>query len=149
MKPIGRQWASGLSLLLSAIRFFTSSAAQSRNGSPSLKPAPTLKKVALGGPPFAAGVGAGVPGSSRVAAAAWAPPVFLPLSQMPDKSGFPSADLGVGAVRSGCPAGVLGTRGLGVEGHFADIGGLPIACTAITPTASIKVFTQASTRSNA
>jgi hypothetical protein len=64
---------------------------------------------------------------------------------MPDKSGFPSAVLGAGAVRSSCPAAVLGTRGDGVEGHCAETTGVSKASAAITPTASIKVFTQAST----
>jgi hypothetical protein len=132
MKPIGKQWASGLSLLLSAIRFCTSSAAHSLSGSPSLKPAPTLKKVAFGGPPFAVGAGAAVPGRPSVAAPPRPPPVFLPLSQMPDKSGFPSAVLGAGAVRSSCPAAVLGTRGDGVEGHCAETTGVSKASAAIT-----------------
>src|SRR4029453_16222269 len=43
----------------------------------------------------------------------------LSVSQMPEKSGFPSGVLGVGADRLGFPSGVLGTFAVGYFNHWA------------------------------
>ena len=112
MRPIGRQSASGLSFWFSARRFFTRSAAQGVNGSPSLNPAPTSRNVATGGP-SAGGVGAG-------AACPRCPPAARTLVHMPDRSGLPSANFGAGAVRFGLPSGVLGVFAAGYGGHCAE-----------------------------
>src|SRR5437867_12124958 len=111
MLPMGRQCASGLSLLLSAIRFFTTSAAHGCSGRPSLNPAPTSRNVATGGVPGGGGGGGG--GGAGVAAAPCAPCPRCPagglmLDQIPEKSGFPSAVLGGGPLRFGFPSGPLG-----------------------------------------
>src|SRR5215510_329180 len=143
MKPIGRQCASGLSLLLSAMRFFTRSSAQGWRGRPSGKPAPTLKKVALGGPAFGAAAWPRLAGGGAFKSAPRAPRcgmfVLRPLSQIPDRSGFPSAVLGVGAVRSGLPSAVLGTPRVGYKGHCAAIGSAA-AKTAMRPTSFTALF---------
>src|SRR5438093_5269032 len=105
MNPIGRQRASGLSLLLSAMRCFRTPAAQGVSGRPSLNPTPTLPKLASGissSDTFGGG-GAAAPRPRP------APPVAHGFAQTPDRSGLPSAVLGAGAVRFGCPACVLGT----------------------------------------
>src|SRR6478672_10349945 len=99
--PIGRHTASGLSLLLSSMRFFNSSAAHGRSGRPSLNPAPTFRNVATTGVPAGGSSGA-----------APRPRPGKPL-HTPEKSGLPSAVLGAGAFRSGLPSGVLGTSGDG------------------------------------
>src|SRR3984893_18596085 len=99
MNPIGRQFASGLSLLLSAMRFFTSSAAHGCNGRPSLNTYPTVPKVASG------------TWSSETSGAAGAAPLAAVVGirtfrHTPDRSGLPSVVLGVGAVAGvGGPAG--------------------------------------------
>src|SRR5262245_51490938 len=100
MLPIGRQCASGLSLLLSAMRFFTSSAAHDWMGNPSGNPRPTLANVATGGVPGGGGGGggAGAPPWPRC------PAGTLTFSQIPDKSGFPSAAFGAGAFMLGFPS---------------------------------------------
>src|SRR5262245_19591336 len=95
--PIGRQTASGLSLLLSSMRFFSNSAAHGRSGRPSLKPVPTFLNVATTGVPGGGSSGAAprpLPGNPR---------------QTPEKSGLPSVVLGAGAFNSGLPSAVLGT----------------------------------------
>src|SRR5438105_947815 len=48
----------------------------------------------------------------------------LPLSasHMPDRSGLPSAVLGAGAPRFGCPLGILGTPAVGYFSHCAPRG---------------------------
>src|SRR5262245_60413204 len=104
MLPIGKQCASGLSLLLSAMRFFTRSAAHVCRGRPSLNPAPTLRNVATGGVPGGGGGGGGggCPGC---------PAGCLIFCQIPERSGFPSAVLGAGAARFAFPSGPLGTPG--------------------------------------
>src|SRR5436190_22812043 len=100
MNPIGRQCASGLSLLLSAIRFLTRSAAHGWKGSPSGKPWPALPNVATG----IAFAGGGVAGAAapRPPPPRWPPPP--PAAQIPLRSGLPSAVLGAGAVRFGLPS---------------------------------------------
>src|SRR5438876_6323393 len=70
--PIGRQCASGLSLLLSAIRCFTNSAAHGWYGAPPGSCAPMLPNTDADGPaggPGAATGGAGAPPASGGAAA--------------------------------------------------------------------------------
>src|ERR1700733_2722859 len=118
--PIGRQCASGLSLLLSATRCLCSSAAQGWNGKPSGKEEPMFqnalfltrarKSSLVFKPekisPFAAG-------AFEFAAAAGAGAGARKFSQMPVRSGFPSAVLGVGALRFGFPSAVLGMPGVG------------------------------------
>ena len=149
MMPIGKQCASGLSLLLSATRFFTRSAAHGWYGAPpgvcppmspkTLPPgrAPAVPGAAVpagGGPPprapggglLADGGAAGAGGS----APAWplgisgpAPrprPPALAMSQTPDKSGLPSANFGAGAFMSGFPSAVVGAPGY--LGHCANTG---------------------------
>src|SRR5215831_1597299 len=108
MLPIGRQCASGLSLLLSAMRFFTSSAAHGCSGKPSLMPAPTSRNVASGGVP-----GGGGGGGAGFAPCPRCPAGGLLFCQIPERSGFPSAVLGAGAVRFGFPSGPLGTASVG------------------------------------
>src|ERR1700730_14870155 len=116
--PIGRQCASGLSLLLSATRCLCSYAAQGWNGKPSGTEEPMFQNAlfltrarkssfvfkpekispfAAGAFGFAAGAGAGA----------------RKFSQMPVRTGFPSAVLGVGALRFGFPSAVLGMPGVG------------------------------------
>src|SRR5438876_5378095 len=92
--PIGRQCASGLSLLLSAIRCFTSSAAHGWYGAPPGSCAPILPNTdpegPVGGPGAAAG-GAGVPAAGGAAARGGGS-----APHTPDKFGFPSAVRGGG-----------------------------------------------------
>src|SRR2546428_569747 len=111
MLPMGRQCASGLSLLLSAIRFFTTSAAHGCSGSPSLNPAPTSRNVATGGVPGGGGGGGG--GGVAAAPCPRCPAGGLMFDQIPERSGFPSAVLGAGPARLGMPSGPLGTPGVG------------------------------------
>src|SRR5215813_11800904 len=107
--PIGRQCASGLSLLLSPIRFFTRSAAQGWYGAP---PCVLLPILPNGDPPPppprpprpAAGGGAF---GSRV------------ISHTPDKSGLPSAIRGTGAFESSFPSAPNGTAAAVYFGHCA------------------------------
>src|SRR5712691_8169754 len=87
--PIGRQCASGLSLLLSAIRCFTRSAAHGWYGAPPGSCAPMLPNTDADGPaggPGAATGGAGVPASGDAAARGGDS-----VCHTPDKFGFPSA----------------------------------------------------------
>src|SRR5437016_6708905 len=115
MMPMGRQCASGLSLLLSAIRFFSRSAAHGVSGNPSLKVEPMFRNVASGGPEEGWGGG----GAPRC-------PVGAP-RQTPEKSGLPSAVFGAGAARFGSPPGVLGTMDAGYGGHCAKSDGDRVA----------------------
>src|SRR2546425_9585479 len=110
MTPIGRQCASGLSLLLAARRDFTSSAAHGCSGRPSLTFAPTSRNVVTGGPLENEGAGTG-----RVPPPA-GPSCPSPRIQLPEKSGLPSAVRGGGAVKAGLPSGVLGTPAMGYGG---------------------------------
>src|SRR3984893_13221235 len=113
MRPIGRQCASGLSLLFPALRVFTSSAAHGCSGRPSLTFAPTSRKVVTGGPTENEGAGpASVPPPAG-------PSCPSPRIQIPERSGLPSAVRGAGAVKSGLPSGVLGTPAVGYVGHCA------------------------------
>jgi len=52
-------------------------------------------------------------------------------AQIPDKSGFPSAERGNGAVRSGFPSGVRGVLGIGWLIHCAPTGALTATTTDI------------------
>src|SRR5580658_4047951 len=114
MRPMGRQCASGLSLLFSDLRLFNRSAAQGLSGSrPSLNPAPMLKKVAAGGPSDAGAGGGGGGGAPSTGGTGGGPPrparPMLPrlFSQIPERSGCPSAVLGAGPSSFGFPSGVL------------------------------------------
>ena len=128
MWPIGRQCASGLSFMPSAIRFFLSSAAQGCIGAVlSGRFVPMSKKVASGGRSAGTGGGASPPRPR---------PPPPPASQMPDKSGFPSAVLGVGAVRLGFPSANLGILGVVKVGHCANTDGDIAATTAINTDAN-------------
>src|SRR5262249_59626980 len=117
MNPIGRQSASGLSLLLSASRCFCSSAAHGRSGIGSLSPYLIFQN--------------GVMITGIVPSARGEPPVPDTLSvrgnvmtfcHRPERSGLPSAVLGVGPLRFGLPSAVLGTPGVGYAGHCAVSG---------------------------
>src|SRR5881397_3746325 len=123
--PIGRQCASGLSLLKSAIRPFTSSAAQGLNGRPSLNPEPLSRndagaissRDAFGGE--AAGCAAfAAPPPPRKLFRVWSAGGRT-ICQIPERSGLPSDVRGAGASRLGCPLGNLGTLGVGRDGHCA------------------------------
>jgi hypothetical protein len=46
--------------------------------------------------------------------------LVLSASQIPEKSGLPSAVLGVGAPKFGTPLGVFGTPAVGYCSHWAD-----------------------------
>src|SRR5262245_38498895 len=116
MNPIGKQCASGLSLLWSAFLFFIRSAAQGWNGKSSLKPRPALPNVAIGIPSGGSGGTAGAPAPATRCPP---PPPATRLPQMPDKSGLSFAILGVGLSRLGLPSAVLGTFGAGYAGHCA------------------------------
>src|SRR5438093_3998167 len=98
MMPIGRHEASGLSLLLRAVRLASTSFAYGVSGRPSLNVDAMSRKVASGGVP-GGGSGGGAP---RRPAATAAP------RQTPEKSGLPSAVLGAGADRSASPFGFFG-----------------------------------------
>src|SRR5688500_761725 len=105
MIPIGRQCASGLSLLLSSLRFFNTSAAHGCNGRPPLKFAPTFRKVARG-------TSDGDAADAAVDAPRCPVPAGAP-RQIPERSGLPSGVRGTGAARFGLPSGVLGTPRVG------------------------------------
>jgi hypothetical protein len=109
MKPIGRQSASGLSFCCTAMRFFFRSAAHGVNGNPSGKAVPISPNVATGGVPGGGGGG----GAPR-------PPGFGNLTQLPARSGLPSAVRGAGASRLTAPSAVRGTPLVGYFGHCAD-----------------------------
>src|SRR5581483_5818686 len=124
--PIGRQWASGLSLLLSAMRFFTSSAAHGWYGAPPGVCAPMLPTTE---PP---GGSSPVPSAATRGGAGPAPRPRPPrprppagqsiqgmISHTPERSGLPSDVRGGGAFRSGLPSGVRGTPAMGYVGHCA------------------------------
>src|SRR5688572_17897292 len=113
MKPIGRHHASGLSLLFVSLRVFFNAAAHGWNGRPSGNPAPMSKNVAMGG----------VPGGAGSGLAAVPPPWPRSLTQIPDRSGLPSAVLGAGPSSIGTPLAVRGTPGVGYFGHCAESGG--------------------------
>src|SRR5262245_39316169 len=121
MNPIGKQCASGLSLLLSAFLFFIRSAAQGWNGKSSLKPRPALPNVAIGIPSGGSGGTAGAPAPAPRCPAPRCPPPppATRLLQMPDKSGLSFAILGVEPSGLGLPSAVLGTFDAGYAGHCA------------------------------
>src|SRR5688572_27168338 len=132
MMPIGRHTASGLSLLLRAIRFFRRSVAHGVIGKPSLMAPATLRNWATGGAPAGAAAGA-IP----------RPPVDAPL-QTPEKSGLPSAVRGAGAARSGSPLGSFGTPAAGITSHCAERDAARTPRVASTPAARITAFIRAS-----
>ncbi len=105
-RPIGRQCASGLSLLWSSLRCFSRSAAHGRSGRPPFMFEPMLKKVAAGG---ALGSDDGAP-----------PRPVGPFCHSPDRSGLPSGIRGAGAARLGLPSAVFGTPAGRWFGHCAE-----------------------------
>src|SRR5439155_8486166 len=124
--PIGRQCASGLSLLLSAMRLFTSFAAEGLNGRPSLNPEPLSRNDAeaissrdtFGGGGVAGRAALAVPPPPRKLFRVWSAGGRT-ICQIPERSGLPSDVRGAGASRLGCPSGNLGTLGVGRDGHCA------------------------------
>src|SRR5262249_21633123 len=125
--PIGRQLASGLSLLLSARRFFTNSAAHGCSGNQSsCVLLATFPRVAIGGAPGEGVICRGTPG--------------IRPCQRPDKSGLPSAVRGTGASKSTPPLAVRGTRAVFCAGHWARSEG-PSPTESATPIVQINVFT--------
>src|SRR5579862_2530255 len=102
---MGRQCASGLSLLLLAFRSAKTCCAHGLKGRPSLKFAPMLPKVASGGASGSAGGG----GAPLPWAPARPPPPRPARLHTPEKSGFPSGVRGVGAFMSTLPSDVLGS----------------------------------------
>src|SRR5262245_15838328 len=125
VRPIGRQFASGFSLLLSAIRCFFKSAAHGVSGSPSGMFVPRSPNVATGG----------VPGGGGGGGVAFAPrplPRPSPCARVhsPDKSGLPSAVRGTDASMLTCPFGSFGTAGFARFSHCAPAPGARIASTA-------------------
>src|SRR5213593_2703533 len=118
MMPIGRQCASGLSLLSSACRFFTSSAAQDRMGRPPCTPVPMSRNRFI---PVSAGrVTPGGGGAPPVPDAFSNAAGLRGFSQIPERSGLPSDVRGADPLRSGSPVAVFGTRSAGYAGHCAD-----------------------------
>src|SRR5678815_2183625 len=120
MIPIGRQFASGLSLLLFASRVFSSSAPNGVKGSPSLMFWPMLANAATGGPDG---------GGASAAAPRPRPPA--PPRHSPDRSGLPSAVFGAGAFMSGWPLASLGTFRVGYRVHCADVDAVSIISAAV------------------
>src|SRR6266853_5544 len=113
---MGRQWASGLSLLFPARRAFSRSAAHGCSGNPSFILAATFANVVSGGPAVNEGAG---PGSVPPPAGPRRP---SPRIQLPEKSGLSWAVRGGGAVSCGLPSGVFGTPRAGYGGHWARSG---------------------------
>src|SRR5436305_8162502 len=111
MLPIGRHDASGLSLLLRATCFASRSFAYGVSDSPPGKAACTSRKFAGGGAPGSGGCG----GAPRRPGAAFTP------RHVPEKSGLPSANRGVGAFRFGLPSGSVGVGSTRYSGHCANI----------------------------
>src|SRR5262249_32948870 len=120
-RPRGRQCASGLSLLFSAARRWRSSAASGRKGRPPFTVVPMLKNWLSRGlnrwfgprPVPVSG------GGSGTCAAAPSTPGVLRNSQMPERSGLPSAVLGAGASRLTLPSAARGAPPDRWEGHCA------------------------------
>src|SRR5690349_13341254 len=104
---MGRQWASGLSLLLSAWRFFTRSAAHGWYGAPPGQLLPMLPKGDPPPPPPLPPRAAGGALGSRV------------ISHTPERSGLPSAVRGAAAFASSFPSAPIGTPVAVYLGHCA------------------------------
>ena len=83
---MGRQFASGLSLALTSIRFFLSSAAHGVYGKPPGMFAPASKNVAIGGPFGSNGTGS-VDGSSDTPPLTGAKAAFSPVPAAPGQDG--------------------------------------------------------------
>src|SRR5579859_5163938 len=116
IRPMGKQCASGLSLLFEATRCRCSSAAQGWKGRPSLNCAPRFQKGLVltesgmisgvaedGAEDVGGGAGVGTPGTG----------LGRSCCQTPERSGLPSAVLGAGPDKFGLPSAVLGTPGVG------------------------------------
>src|SRR5688572_11656886 len=134
MMPIGKQCASGLSLLLPATRFFKISAPYGVNGAPPVIAPAISRKLATGGPAGGAGGAASAPRPPGPPPRR-APPANGAPRHRPDRSGLPSAVLGAGASTSTCPAAVFGTSGGIRLGHWADTDSPDEAKNAIRQTA--------------
>src|SRR5205809_8133584 len=104
---MGRQKEVGSSFLRSSVRFFAMAAAHGRYGNPPLRLHPMLMNSC---PTGMSGHPSG--GHRRLCST----------SQRPEKSGLPSAVLGVAASRFGAPADVLGTPMVGYFSHCASSG---------------------------
>ncbi|PYV39180.1 MAG: hypothetical protein DMG09_09835 [Acidobacteria bacterium] len=109
MNPRRRQFASGFSFELLAIRCLRSSAAHDVNGNPSLKFCPMFAKFASGG--SVVGLRFGTIGPPSRPLGGWR------LSHVPEKSTFPLGRRGGGALRSGLPSDVRGVSWRTKEGH--------------------------------
>src|ERR1700724_1348244 len=96
--PIGRQKDVGSSFLSSSVRFFARALAHGRYGNPPWRLQPMLMNSCPTGMSAQPSGGHGR---------------LCSTSQRPEKSGLPSAVLGVGASRFGVPADVLGTPAVG------------------------------------
>src|SRR5262249_47948101 len=142
MKPMGRQCASGLSLLPSACRFFTSSAAQGRMGRPACTPVPMSRNrfIPVSGGRVTPGGGGAPPVPDAFSNAAG----LRGFSQIPERSGLPSEVRGAGPLTSGSPVALFGTRGVGYAGHCADDQVELAASAAVRQTALKNVFIEAS-----
>src|SRR5687767_9056076 len=130
--PIGRQRASGLSLLLAASRCFLSSAAHGVYGRPPDMLAPSSKNVATGGEFGSTGGGA----APRPRAP---PPSPRNRTQLPDRSGLPLAMRGTGASMRTWPLSSRGTPGAGYFGHCAASDTEPASIRVRRPT-SVRVI---------
>ena len=118
MMPIGRECASGLSLLLSALRVATRSAAHGRYGalwSGMLAPmfANTKPEGSKAGGGVAAVAAGSTPATVALCPARGAQPEHGTTSHTPDRSGLPSDALGAGASNFGLPSAVFGTPAVG------------------------------------
>src|SRR5687767_4890567 len=124
MNPIGRQWERGLSLPSLGSRPFFSDSPYSVSG----RPTPTHIPVAdhTSGPGALNGDLKGPPRRARM------PP---PPRHVPERSGLPSAVLGVGAYQSGSPSAVRGTPGVGCVGHCSACVGQQTVNATVTHTA--------------
>src|SRR2546425_7725463 len=143
MIPIGKQCASGLSLLLSACRFFTSSAAHGRIGKPPWTPVPMSRNKfipVLGAGAAVPAAGGAPPVPDAVSNAAAGPRGFC---QIPERSGLPSGVRGAGAFTSGWPVAVFGTRGVGYAADCADSDVEIAARIAVNHTALANLFISA------
>src|SRR5436190_2240814 len=117
------QLASGLSLLFSPSRFFSSASAHGVSGRPPSMFVPRLPNVAVGGVP--GGGGGGGAGAAPFAPARPRPrPSPGARFHSPERSGCPSAAFGVGASRFTLPFARRGTLGFVRFSHCAEADGI-------------------------
>src|SRR5215469_15330429 len=138
VRPSGRHFASGLSLLLSPFLCARICVAQGVKGRPSLNPAPMLKNCATGGSPGEEGTAKGK-GAVPLNDSPPRPAAVRAGSHKPEKSGLPSAVRGGGAARSILPSFVLGP-GVGYPGHCANIVIALVARAASTVAAVLRIL---------